>query len=72
MSVGLIRTCMGSIASYAVFPLQDLLAYGSSARMNFPGIAAGNWNFRYKKGCLTPDLAKELKELTILYGRFYT
>lgn len=72
ISRGLIRVCMGSIAAYAVFPLQDLLAYGSKARMNFPGIAAGNWNFRYKKGSLTPALAKELKELTILYGRFYT
>lgn len=71
LSLGLLRACLGSIAAYAIFPLQDLLALGSDARMNFPGIAAGNWNFRYQKESLTLELAAYLKELTILYGRFY-
>lgn len=71
LSHGLIRTCLGSIAAYAIFPLQDLLSLGSSARMNFPGVAAGNWSFRYLKEQLTPELSARLKELTVLYGRYY-
>lgn len=70
ISHGMIRSCMGSIAAYAICPLQDLLGLGSSARMNYPGIPAGNWKFRYTQGSLTPQLAKDLKALTILYGRF--
>lgn len=69
LSFGLIRTCMASIASYSIFPLQDVLNLGSDARMNFPGKASGNWNWRFKSGALTDALAKELKELSILYGR---
>ncbi len=69
MSRGLIRLCMGSIASYAIFPLQDALAYGSEARMNIPGTAAGNWNWRYKENVLTPKLAEELRVLTRTFGR---
>ena len=71
LSFGLIRTCMASIASYSIFPLQDVLNLGSDARMNFPGKASGNWNWRFKSGALTDALAKELKELSILYGRYY-
>lgn len=71
LSLGLIRTCMASIASYSIFPLQDVLNLGSDARMNFPGKASGNWNWRFKSGALTDALAKELKELSILYGRYY-
>lgn len=70
ISRNMIKLCLGSIAMYAVFPLQDVLALGSEARMNIPGVAAGNWSWRYKKTALTPALAKELKELTILYGRY--
>lgn len=70
ISRNMIKLCLGSIAMYAIFPLQDVLALGSEARMNIPGIAAGNWSWRYKKADLTSSLAGELKELTILYGRY--
>lgn len=65
-----IRLCIGSIAGYAIFPLQDALGLGSEARMNIPGVAAGNWNWRYKKEALLPSLAKDLKNLSVLYGRY--
>ena len=32
---------------------------------------SGNWNWRFNSGALTDALAKELKELSILYGRYY-
>lgn len=65
-----IRTCLGTIAAYAIFPLQDLLGVGKEGRMNTPGVAAGNWEWRYQKGMLTEDLAKNLLELSHLYGRY--
>ncbi len=69
-SFDFLRLCSGSIARYAIFPLQDVLGLGSEARMNTPGTAAGNWGWRYKKSMLLPSLAKKLKELSILYGRY--
>lgn len=69
ISRSMIRLCMSSIAAYAICPLQDILAIGSEGRMNTPGVAAGNWSWRYEKGALTPALAEEIKELAILYGR---
>ena len=65
----LIRTALSSIAGYAIFPLQDVLGYGSDARMNTPGTASGNWNWRFADGVLRSELAEKLKELTVLYGR---
>lgn len=66
----LIRLCLSSIAKFAIIPLQDVLSYGEEARMNTPSTPAGNWNWRFKKGILNNTLAKELKDLAILYGRF--
>jgi 4-alpha-glucanotransferase len=37
--------------------------------MNTPGVAMGNWKWRYKKEMLTNELADALKQLTALYGR---
>ncbi len=59
-----------SIAKYAIFPIQDLLQFGSEARMNTPGTASGNWAFRFQKEDLTEELADWLLEMTKLYGRF--
>jgi 4-alpha-glucanotransferase len=42
----LIALAMKSRARLAVFPIQDVLALGSEARMNYPGRAEGNWAFR--------------------------
>lgn len=55
VSLDFIRFCMGSIAKYAIFPMQDLLTLGSEARMNCPGVAAANWTFRYTKDALTKE-----------------
>ncbi|MFR2836589.1 MAG: 4-alpha-glucanotransferase [[Clostridium] nexile] len=54
-----IRTCLGSIAAYAVFPLQDVLGVGKEGRMNCPGVADGNWAWRYsKRGVIGQSLPK--------------
>jgi 4-alpha-glucanotransferase len=65
----LIRLALGSVANMAIFPLQDILGYGSDCRMNTPGVANGNWGWRYPHGVITPDLQQRLKSLTEMYGR---
>ncbi len=69
VSLDFIRFCMGSIARYAIFPLQDLLVLGSEARMNTPGVAADNWAFRYVREDLTDERAEWLLKTTQLFGR---
>lgn len=70
LGIDMIRAALGSIAGYAVFPLQDALGFGSHARMNTPGVAAGNWNWRFREAALQDELAEALREISILYGRY--
>ncbi|HEV3512153.1 MAG TPA: 4-alpha-glucanotransferase, partial [Candidatus Sulfotelmatobacter sp.] len=65
----MIRTIHASIADLAIVPLQDVLGLGSEARMNLPGTSSGNWRWRFKPGALTPEHAKRLRELVLLYDR---
>lgn len=64
-----IRTCLGSVAAYAVIPMQDVLGLKSDARMNTPGVADGNWTWRMSKDDLSDDLSERLFEANRLYGR---
>lgn len=63
------RAVFGSVARLAVLPLQDVLQLGSSARMNTPGRADGNWQWRYEPRALTPGVEFRLRRLTETYGR---
>ncbi|MBN3891902.1 MAG: 4-alpha-glucanotransferase [Nostoc sp. JL31] len=65
----LIRLALSSIANQAIIPLQDVLGLGNEARMNFPSVAEGNWEWRYQAGALTDELRDRLKVLTRLNGR---
>jgi 4-alpha-glucanotransferase len=65
----LIRAAWGSVADTAVAQLQDVLGLDNAARMNLPASTSGNWQWRFKDGDLTDDLANRLKELTGIYGR---
>lgn len=64
-----LRTCFGTIATYAVVPMQDILGIGKDGRMNTPGEAMDNWSWRYRKEMLTEGLAEGLCKVTKLYGR---
>ena len=68
----MIRALFASIADTAIVPLQDLLGLGAEARMNTPGIAEGNWTFRYHAAALTDELADRLRAMTQVYGRLAT
>lgn len=64
-----IRGAWASVSDLALAPIQDLLEMDSSARMNTPGVAAGNWQWRIKDGLLTDELAEKLSKLTKTYFR---
>ncbi len=65
-----IRAALSSVAAFALFPLQDVLGLGAESCMNRPGIASGNWQWRYCDQQLnTTVTAAHLRELTRLYGR---
>lgn len=65
----MIRTILASIADLAIVPVQDVLGLGTEARMNLPGTSKGNWRWRCRPGALTPEIAKRLRELVLLYDR---
>ena len=64
----MIRAVWSSVANLAIAPVQDLLGLGSEARMNLPGTAEGNWEWRLEA---LPDAAvlERFGEMTGLYGR---
>jgi 4-alpha-glucanotransferase len=66
----LIRLAFSSVADLAIVPLQDVLGLGSEGRMNTPGKAGGNWEWRYAPGALTDEIGAKLAEMTRIYGRY--
>ena len=65
----LMTMAWASVAEIAIAPLQDLLNLGSEARMNTPGLAEGNWQWRMWPGAMSGDVIHRLKEKTELYHR---
>jgi len=65
----MMRVASASVARLCIFPLQDVLGLGSEARMNRPGVAGGNWTWRFEQSALSPQLAARLAQLTRTYGR---
>ena len=66
---GMMRGSMASVANLFVSQMQDWLMLDNAARMNAPGIADGNWQWRMLPDALTDDLAAEIYEMTMRYGR---
>lgn len=69
-----IQQAFSSIAQFAVFPLQDIYALGSEARMNEPSTAGGtNWQWRMSEDMLygknAEAKAQLLKKMSIMYDR---
>jgi 4-alpha-glucanotransferase len=64
-----LRAVWASSAVVAMAPVQDVLALGSEARFNVPGVPDGNWEWRLDAHALTPELAERLKRLGDVYAR---
>ncbi|MEA3545205.1 MAG: 4-alpha-glucanotransferase [Thermodesulfobacteriota bacterium] len=65
----LIETALSSIANLAIIPLQDILSLPATSRMNTPGTAKGNWQWRLQTEALSMKMTEKLKDMSYLYGR---
>ena len=65
----IIRMVMASHSDWVILPIQDLLFYGSDTRLNTPGKAEGNWQFRITKEQLDSVDKAYFKELNRRYAR---
>ncbi len=65
----LMRASLMSVADTAIIPFQDILKLGSEARMNIPGTAFGNWEWRFTWEMLPEDLAVSVRSQVERYGR---
>ena len=68
ISEAFVHMAMASKAKLAIVPIQDVLALGQAARMNFPGKEEGNWQFRLKR-LPSPQAMARLKKIINLYRR---
>ena len=66
---GMIRTGMSTASDLFVMQMQDVLELGADCRMNVPGKAYGNWQWRMLPGAANKKLAKKLYEYTATYRR---
>ncbi len=64
-----IELIWSSCASCAIIPMQDLLELNENYRLNTPGTAAGNWEWRFKWWQLKKKHREFIKSLTLKYNR---
>ena len=64
---GVLRGGMSSVADLFVAQMQDYLE--DTGRINTPGVASGNWQWRLTEGKLTDELAADIAAMTTIYGR---
>lgn len=65
----ILRSIYVSNAALAVFPIQDILGYGSDTRLNIPGKADGNWQFRITRDQLMGIDREKFKKFNAMYAR---
>lgn len=64
------RAAYGSVASVAIFQMQDVLKLDNWARMNTPSTVGGNWRWRMKPGQFSSEQTGYLAWLVDTFGRF--
>ena len=72
IAADLVRCALRSVGRLAIVPLQDIMSLGSEARLNTPGAASGNWQWRITSSqleALQQESAQYLQELNMLSGR---
>jgi 4-alpha-glucanotransferase len=65
----IIKTMLASSADTVIFPIQDLLVFGADTRMNTPGTAKENWQYRITEEQLIQIPVSKFRYLNKLYGR---
>ncbi|MBU1419527.1 MAG: 4-alpha-glucanotransferase [Proteobacteria bacterium] len=65
----IIYLALSSISRLAIFPLQDILGFGSDCKMNSPGSKEGNWTWRCAPRFLTTEISSWLHDQCDQFGR---
>lgn len=65
----IIERALKSPANTAIIPMQDILRLPEEARMNLPGTIGKNWLWRMKPGAISPQLARQLRQMNEDAGR---
>ena len=60
--LNLINGAMKSRAKTVIIPIQDWLMLDENSRMNVPGVAKGNWNFKLSDDYLTDELKTRIRK----------
>jgi 4-alpha-glucanotransferase len=69
MPHALVDCALASPAPLSIVPMQDLLELGAEARMNRPGVAEGNWPWRFDWAQLSADFGPALRARLAQNGR---
>ncbi|MBQ5978346.1 MAG: 4-alpha-glucanotransferase [Oscillospiraceae bacterium] len=65
----MIRTGMSTASQLFVMQMQDVLELPASARVNCPGTATGNWQWRMRPDAIDAKLARKIRRCTETYRR---
>lgn len=65
----LMHAASESVADIAIYTMQDVIGLDSNHRMNMPGKADGNWEWRFTWDQLASKHAEHLYEISALHGR---
>ncbi len=65
----LMQLAWSSVCNWAIVPMQDLLRLDTDARMNIPGTAFGNWNWRYRTEAINDWTTGVLRDSAKRFGR---
>ena len=65
----MIRAACNSVASTALYPMQDVLGLASAHRMNTPGSSEGNWCWRFSWDMVGIEATRTLGQITAGSGR---
>lgn len=65
----IIKAMLASSAGLTIFPIQDLLKYGSDTRLNTPGVSTNNWGYRLTNSALEKIDKQTLYHFNKLYSR---
>lgn len=68
---GMIRGGMCSPAGIFIAQMQDVLGLSAEGRVNTPGVASGNWQWRMLPHECSAALAEKLREYMRMYGRLH-
>lgn len=65
----LIEAAFKCNSNTAIIPMQDILSLGSKARMNIPSTIGGNWDWRFQRESIKPEIIESLRKLSDKYNR---